>query len=86
MTLLSDIVHKRERGERDLPNHNVPDHMSFILVGLPIRIQEKILASAGHTGSRWSQGIFTPTASDKGVHTLCVFSENRAIDQTLGAC
>ncbi|CAM9255533.1 unnamed protein product, partial [Hapterophycus canaliculatus] len=32
--------------------------------------QEKIMAKSGHTGSRWSKGIYTPTVSDKGVHTM----------------
>ncbi|CAN0162824.1 unnamed protein product [Ectocarpus sp. 12 AP-2014] len=45
-------------------------HM-FVHQDMPLLYhQEKIMASSGHTGAKWSDGIYTPTTSDKGIHTL----------------
>eukprot|EP00903_Cladosiphon_okamuranus_P017658 g16261.t1 len=68
--LISPLKLQRAPNEQRRWIQHLRSHL-FVHQDMPLlHHQEKILASTGHTGSRWSQGIFTPTESDKGVHTL----------------
>ncbi|CAM9184538.1 unnamed protein product [Scytosiphon promiscuus] len=67
---LSPVKLKLAPNEQRAWVQHILSHL-FVHQDMPLlHHQEKIMYKSGHTGSRWSKGIYTPTVSDKGVHTM----------------